>query len=151
MALSTRVIAITSGLALAGALTGALSGALAMEGAVFIFLHKLAPLQWLAPASAIGAAFGAVVAPVLAWSALRRVPLGRAIAGIALGAGLGGAIGVLIGARFVNPYSSNYYNPFVINLRPVPQGLAGGLVGAVVAAAYLRRRSSRAAITGRAG
>ena len=150
MVLSTRVIPITSGLALAGAITGALSGALGIEGTAAIFVHKLAPIHWLAPASAIGAAFGAVVAPVLAWSALRRVPLGRAIAGIALGAGFGVAMGVLVGARSVNPFS-NTYNPFAINLQPFLQELAGGLVGAVLVAGFLRRRSSTATVTGRAG
>lgn len=142
----TRVIAITSGLVLAGAISGALSGVLAIEAAVLIFLQTFATLKMVGASSAIGALFGAVVAPVLAWSALRRVPLGRAIAGIAVGAGLGGAIGVLVGAGSVNPYA-----PFAIDLPPVPQGLAGALGGAALAAGYLRVRSSRAAVGERAG
>jgi len=146
MALHRRVIAITSGLVLAGGISGALSGILAIEVAVLIYVRTFAPLQLLSASSVIGAVFGAIVAPVLAWSALRRVPLGRAIAGIAVGAGLGGAIGVLAGASAVNPYV-----PFAINLPPVPQGLLGAFVGAALAAGYLRIRSRRGAIAERAG
>src|SRR5690349_21602710 len=99
-----RVAAITVGLGLGGALTGALSGAMAIEAAVIIFLRSFAPLQLLSASAAIGSVFGAIVAPVFAWTALRRVPLGRAIAGIAMGSGCGGAIGILTGAPSVNPY-----------------------------------------------
>lgn len=138
MTLYTRVIAITSGLVLAGAVSGAFSGVLAIEAAVLIFLRTLAPLQIVGASCAIGALFGSVVAPVLAWTTLRRVPLGRAIAGIAVGSGLGGAIGVLVGAGAVNPYV-----PFALALPPVPQGLLGALAGAALAAGYLRVRSNR--------
>jgi len=140
MTLGRRVIGITSGLVLAGAMTGSLSGAAAIVFAALLLLHAFPPLALLGPSAAIGAAFGAIVAPVGAWTALRQVPLGRAIAGIAIGAGLGGAMGVLMGASAVNPYV-----PMALTLAPVPQGLAGGLLGAVVASAYLRWRSRRTA------
>ena len=145
MPVQTRVIAITSGLVLAGAVTGALSGVLAIEVAVVVYLRSLAPFQLLGASSVIGAVFGAVVAPVLAWSALRHVPLGRATAGIAIGAGIGGALGVLAGAGAVNPYV-----PFAFTLPPVPQGLAGALAGAAFAAGILRVRPGKTNIA-RAG
>jgi len=141
MAHQTRVIAITSGLVVAGAISGAFSGVLAIEAAVLIVLRTLPPLQILGASCAIGALFGSVVAPVLAWGILRRVPLGRAITGIAIGSGLGGAIGVLVGAGAVNPYV-----PFALNLPPVPQGLLGAAVGAGLAAGNLRVRSDRAVV-----
>jgi len=102
----------------------------------------MAPLALMGPAAAIGAAFGAIVAPVLAWSTLRRVPLGLAIVGISVGAGIGGAIGVLLGAGAVNPYV-----PLALTLAPVPQGVTGAFVGSVIATAFLRFRYRSARIS----
>ena len=141
-----RVLAITFGLAVAGAVSGAASGILAIEAISGSVAGALAPLQFVAAACAIGAGFGAVVAPALAWSLLRRVALGRAIAGIAAGAGFGGAVGVLVGVNYVNPYA-----PFALNRPPVPQGVVGALVGAALAAAYLRTRYRRADVAESAG
>lgn len=146
MALYRRGVTITLGLSLAGAVTGALSGVFATEAAVLLFMQAF-PTQAVVTASgAIGALFGAVVAPVLAWSTLRHVPVGRAIAGIAAGAGLGGAVGVFIGAASIIPHV-----PFALHLPPVPQGLAGALTGATLAAGYLRVRSRKAAFDAHAG
>jgi hypothetical protein len=135
MGVERRVLAVTIGLAVAGAASGALFGALALQVAVLIYLQRMAPFALTAPASAIGATFGAVVAPALTWAALRSAPLGRAIAGISVGAGIGAAIGVLVGAGAVDPYL-----PFALNSPPVPQGLAGALLGSAVAAGLLRLR-----------
>lgn len=131
-----RILAVTSGLALAGAVSGALSGVLVIQAIIISLAGTLAPRQSVAASCAIGGIFGAVVAPALAWSLLRRVAVGRAIIGIAAGAGLGGAIGVLVSANFVNPYV-----PFAINRPPIPQAVIGALMGATLAAAYLRVRS----------
>jgi len=141
-----RILGVTTALALGGAVSGALSGALVIEAAVLLLLSDFAPPIWIAASSAIGAVFGTVVAPALAWSLLRRVPIGRAIAGIAVGAGLGGAVGVLMGAAAVNPYV-----PFAINQAPIPQGASGALLGAILAAATLRVLSRRSGISQRAG
>lgn len=128
---------------MAGAVSGAASGFVAIQAAVAAYLHSIAPVKLAAGASAIGAAFGALVAPVLAWGLLRSVPLGVAVSGIAAGAGFGGAIGILAGASSVNPYV-----PFALNRPPVPQGLLGALLGAAFVAAYLSFRSKRLAPRG---
>jgi hypothetical protein len=142
MGIERRVLLITGGLALAGAISGALFGALALQAAAIIYLRGMAPLALMTSASTIGAAFGAVVAPALAWMTLRRVPLGRAVVGISVGAGIGGAIGILAGAGAVNPYVT-----LALTLPPVPHGLAGALAGSVIAAAILRFRYRSASIS----
>ena len=136
----TRVALITLALILAGAMSGAVSGFVAIQAGVAAYLHSGAPPELIAGASLIGAAFGALVAPTFAWSLLRSVPLGLAIAGISAGAGIGGAVGVLTGASSVNPYV-----PLALNLPPVPQGSLGALLGSALVAAYLRFRSRRLA------
>jgi len=146
LTIQKRILRVTVGLAAGGAVSGALSGALVIEAAVLLLLRDFAPAMWVAASGAIGAVFGSVVAPALSWSLLRRVPIGRAIAGIAIGAGLGGAVGVLIGATAVNPYV-----PFALNRAPIPQGASGALLGAVLAAAILRVLSAGSGITPRAG
>lgn len=146
MPLHRRVVPITLGLILAGGLTGAVSGVLAVEAAVLLVMQGFSTPAIAAASGAIGGVFGAVVAPILAWSTLRRVPLGRAIAGIAGGAGLGGAVGVFFGIAAIVPHK-----PFALHLPPVPQGIVGAFVGAALAAAYLNERSRRPAVDVRAG
>ena len=95
-----RVIVITSGLALAGALLGALAGTLALaigvaitEGPSALSIESvfLFPAVW-------GALFGAVGGPLAAWLLMRRVPIGRALTGSVLGAVIGGVVGWTIPA-----------------------------------------------------
>lgn len=97
MILNSRTVTITLGLILAGAVAGAAAGLFAIEVAVLVYLRSFAPLPIAGVSSAIGVVCGGIVAPVLACSVLRRVPLGRAIAGIAVGSGIGGAVGILVG------------------------------------------------------
>jgi len=128
-----RIIAVTSGLSVAGSICGALSGATALAVAYFAVLRHLAPVGLLTVSGLIGAAFGAVAAPTLAWVLLRHVALGRALMSIACGSGVGGAIGMVVGANSVNPYV-----PLALNRPPVPQGLTGAAIGAVLATVLLR-------------
>jgi len=134
----TRVALITIGLAFAGAVSGAVSGFVALQAAAATYLRTGAPPALSAGASVIGATLGAFVAPTFAWSLLRSVSLGLAVSGIAAGAGIGGAIGILVGAGSVNPYV-----PLALNLPPVPQGISGALLGAALVAAYLKCRFNR--------
>lgn len=146
MALRRRAVAITLGLSVAGALTGAVSGVLAVEAAVLLVMHAWPAPAVVAASSIIGTVFGAVVAPVLSWSALRTVPLGRAILGVAAGAGLGGAIGIFFGIGSIIPHI-----PLALHLPPVPHGLVGAALGAILAALYLNERSRNAASRAHAG
>ena len=133
-----RVLAVTAGLAVAGAVTGAVCG-----------LAALAPLVvagWLRPtsgynpivlsqvgamAAAAGAALGAVFGPVLAWSLLRHLPLGRVILWAAVGTVLGSFAGWAVGG-----------NPLAPGL---PAIFGGGLLGMVTAGLGLRRRAAKLA------
>ena len=146
MSIRLRIVIVTAGLVLAGALSGAVSGIAASEVAVLTVMRALAPLKLVGLSSAIGAAFGAIVAPTLAWAALRHVPIGHAIIAIAVGAGSGGALGILAGASMFNPYY-----PLVLIPFPVPQGLVGAFIGATFATLCLRVRAARAGLGERAG
>src|SRR5690242_3169927 len=145
MSIRLRIVTVTAGLVLAGALSGAVSGIAAIEVAVLTVMQALAPSKLAGLSSAMGAAFGAIVAPTLAWAALRQVPIGRAIIATAAGAGLGGAVGILVGASMFNPYY-----PLVFVPTPVRQGLIGALVGATVATVCLRIRAAHAGFGHRA-
>jgi len=89
------IILITSGLAAAGALMGAFAGILALAIGVAITEGPSAlaiagtfwfPALW-------GGLFGGIGGPLAAWLLMRRVPLGRALAGSILGAVIGGVLG----------------------------------------------------------
>jgi hypothetical protein len=84
------------------------------------------PLGFLFGGSA-GALVGAVGAPILSWTVLRSVPLGRAITLTALGTLVGGAVGLLTG-----------WYPLML-----------GIVGFVVASLVARATSSRKSGLGR--
>jgi hypothetical protein len=141
-----HIARVAAALAVGGAVSGALSGAFVIEAAVVVLLRAFAPLSWLGVSSIIGAGLGAVVAPGLAWGLLRHVPIGRAMASIATGIGIGGAIGVVLGVSAVNPYV-----PLAVNRAPVPQGFVGALIGAALAAIVVRALSRCSRTPERAG
>ena len=88
---------ITFGLIVAGAVAGAVIGiVLTVAGKVVAGAPPatLANYRWNAIAFA---AMGACVTPLVTWSALRRVPLWRAVAEPLLGGVVGAAVGVLLG------------------------------------------------------
>jgi hypothetical protein len=94
MANARRFLVITAGLIATGAVVGALA---AMAG-YFIGALKTddGPMGvWgYSFLATVGAAYGAVLAPLFGWLVLRYVPLGRAIGWTALGTVIGGAVGV---------------------------------------------------------
>ena len=138
MGRAVRVLAVTAGLAVAGAVTGAICGLVA--------LTPLIVAGWLRPpsgynpvvlseigawAAAAGAALGAVFGPLLAWSILRHVSLGRVILWAALGTVLGSFAGWALTANQVFP--------------GLPAIFGGGLLGMVTAGVGLRRRAAKLA------
>ena len=102
----TRVVAVTGGLIVVGAIVGGITSMLALTIVSLVGgTRSLGGLTLgLGFAGAVGAIVGAVLAPVEAWILLRRVPLWRAIAETALGTILGAlafailAPGPIIGA-----------------------------------------------------
>ncbi|HKG90448.1 MAG TPA: hypothetical protein VKA84_01075 [Gemmatimonadaceae bacterium] len=125
-----RIAIVTAGLSAAGALVGGACAAVSL-GLVLLCLRVVTPRTSLegaafvlAFASLVGAVTGAVGAPLIGWGLLRRVPLGRAIAGTALGTVAGGAAGWAV--------------------MPVLGSAAGALLGFVAGAVYLRLRTDAA-------
>ena len=137
----SRVLAVTAGLAVAGAVTGAGCGVVALTPVVvsdwirpshdyyFATFSDLAP--WAAGA---GAAFGAVSGPLLAWSLLRHVPFWRVI----LWAATGTVVGSLVAWAAAGA-----------SLAPgLPSIFGGALLGMVIAGVALRRRVARSSRVG---
>ena len=99
-----RIVAVTAGLALTGVVVGAALGGLILTGfALTMDAHPTAgPIAFLFQIGAtFGAGVGVVFAPLAAWTVLRRIPLGRAIAEAAIGTALGAVVGGSI--AFVGP------------------------------------------------
>lgn len=115
-----RVVAITAGLAVAGAVVGGVLGGL-LASLIGLFA---APVEWSSEVFLAGVEFGAVVgfvlAPIAAWTLMRRVPLWRAIAETALGTTIGAGVGLLLQPRF----------PLLI-LSPVILGVVGFTLAAL--------------------
>jgi hypothetical protein len=115
-----RIITVTVGLTLTGAVVGAVLGGLTLLGWVTATSEGGIPFQaaqLFGFGALYGAAIGTVIAPIASWTLLRRVPLGRAIGGAAIGTAVGALVG---GASAV--------------IGPLVGGIAG-FVGGVV---YLR-------------
>jgi hypothetical protein len=130
-----RVVAVTAGLALTGALAGALCATVAVTVIVFIetksaFIFSADFFRLVGMVAAVGAAMGIVAAPALAWGLLRRVPLGRAI----LVTCVGTIIGVVLGEMLfpLNPYRN-----------VIPGAILGGWSGFLLAGVALRVHSGR--------
>ena len=124
-----RILAVTGGLIVTGAIAGAVLGVSILGVGVLVNggLHGDQPFApFLLLGAAVGAAFGALLAPIAAWVLLRTVPLGRAV--------LETALGTLLGAIVMW---------FVPPIGPV----WGGMLGFAVAAVRMRfvaRRGSAA-------
>ncbi len=98
-----RVLAVTAGLLGVGALCGTALGAI-IVGA---FLLRYGPTDsppeiWpaLGFGAGVGAVFGAVLTPLLAWIFLRRVPLGRAIVETSIGILAGVALAMIFAPTY---------------------------------------------------
>ena len=127
MSRSLRIVAVTAGLLMAGAVAGAVAAVAAVAIAIALTASPvtLTP-EPLVFAGMVGAFFGGVLLPVTAWIFLRRVPLGLALLGTLLGTIIGGVLG------------------WVVHLTgdPVEGGVIGAVAGFAVAALLLRLRAS---------
>jgi len=86
MSRTGRIISLTGGLVVAGALFGALAGTIALAIAVAITEGPSSLTMdsvFLFPA-AWGAIFGGIGAPIAGWILMRSVPLGRSFFGSVL-------------------------------------------------------------------
>jgi hypothetical protein len=126
-----RVVAVTAGLSVFGAVVGAGAGATALFLGSLLTGQPLlgGPFALLALPAVIGAALGSVLTPIAGWMLLRRVPLGRAFAGLALGTIGGGALG-WFGLNMLARFSVIRGNVDPI-VGPVSAAVAGFLVAAV--------------------
>ena len=98
----TRVLLVSLGLGLLGALFGAVLGALTL----LVELARGLSGDWqvsLIFGAGFGAVVGAVLVPLVAWVFLRRVALSRAIGQTAGGVVAGVALGGLVAPRFCVP------------------------------------------------
>ena len=139
MARPARILAVTLGLTLTGAVFGGLAGVVAFALAVLVtegFIGA-ADVQILPFAGYFGAAIGAVAAPAAGWLLLRRVPLGRAVVSTVAGAVAGGVTGWTLGEQFATTLDgvSALGDPFV-------SAVLGAVAGFLIAAFILRRRAS---------
>ncbi len=125
MSRPARILAVTLGLVAVGAVLGALAGAVALAIGLLITEGAMAELFVLNFTALIGAAVGAITAPVLAWLFLRHVSLGRMFVGASGGTVLGGVIG------WIAPLAGNQ----------IESALIGAFTGCLLAAASLRRQA----------
>lgn len=125
-----RALGVTAALCVTGGLAGAVLGvcllailSLAVDGrGGFPYV-----VQAYALAAAVGGVLGGVLVPLSAWTLLRRVPFGLVFAGASAGTAAGGTLGLLLSG-----------------LDPL-MAVAGAVGGYLLSAAYLYRRSRRAA------
>ena len=98
-----RILMVTLGLAVAGALLGAVAGVFTLATCLIVagdFEHLKMPLFFAA--ATLGAMVGAACVPPAWWLLLQRVPLGRAFGGLTLGAIVGGVAGWLLPRSFAH-------------------------------------------------
>lgn len=98
---------------------GAALGALALWG-LSIAVGNRHLVELIGPAALYGGVFGAVLAPVAAFTLMRHVPIWRAIVETAVGTTVGVAIGCIVGPRMG-----------AAALWPIGLGLLGFLAAAV--------------------
>lgn len=135
-----RILAVTLGLTLTGAVFGGLAGVVAFAFAILITEGSIGAgdFQILPFAGYFGSAIGAVAAPAAGWLLLRRVPLGRAVVSTVAGAVAGGVIGWTLGEQFATTLDGvvpALGDPFV-------SAVLGAVAGFLIAGLILRRRAS---------
>lgn len=126
---ASRILAVTVGLGIVGALLGAAASVIAVLLAAAISEGRPFPIHpsVLGFAAAFGAGCGVVAAPAGGWLLLRHVPLGRAM--------LWSVIGTVVGG--VTAWS------LPLGHDPIGRGVIGAIVGFLVAALLLRRTTPR--------
>ncbi|MBI2378435.1 MAG: hypothetical protein HYV07_30835 [Deltaproteobacteria bacterium] len=125
-----RILAVTAGLAVAGAIFGSIAvilavGCMELVSAISANLrgtdYSSSNLHHVLTVGAVfGAPLGAVLAPVAGWALLRYVPLGKAFVGLTVGATIGGVVGVLV------------YQLGQVPVNPLISAVLGFVVAAVV-------------------
>src|SRR5262249_49334024 len=133
---ASRIIAVTVGLMLAGAALGALCGVATVAPVIAGAATNARSwndwsgiLLMTATAGAFGGVIGTVLGPILAWTLLRRVPLGRVFRTAVRGTLAGSFAGCTV---MVNP------------LIPGPGSvILGGVVGLIASCLVLRHRAAR--------
>jgi hypothetical protein len=132
-----RILAITAGLAAAGAVVGGVIGGLLVS--LLMLLHG--PGRWEAIGFLAGTGFGAevgfVLAPIAAWTLMRRVPLWRAIGETAIGTTIGAGIGLVLQPDFR-----------VMALSPLVLGLIGFAAAALRLRLFYRDRGATRSAVG---
>ncbi|HLQ58942.1 MAG TPA: hypothetical protein VK113_05450 [Gemmatimonadales bacterium] len=128
MSRSFRVIAITVGLIAAGAVFGAMAGAVALTTSLW-FAGDPSYEMGLSAGAFFGAPMGAFTAPFVAFLFLRRVPLGQMFLWLTAGTVIGGVVG------WITAFSSMD--------AKVVGGLAGAVIGCLVAAIRMRYHTNR--------
>ncbi|HET8713095.1 MAG TPA: hypothetical protein VFM23_05370 [Gemmatimonadales bacterium] len=126
-----RRASITLGLVGAGAISGAAAGTIALTAALLFSPPWSMPnvsllLVGLWFGGVTGAPLGAIAAPLLGWTLLRRVPLGRMFAVLAAGTVIGGIVGW---------FGTTGGGDIVVN------SIAGAALGCIVAAVNLWHRA----------
>ena len=123
-----RILAVTAGLIVGGALAGAIAAVVALGIAIALTpsLRGGGVADALEFAAMVGAGFGGVLFPLAGFVVLRRVPLGLALLGTLLGTVLGAVVG-----WFVPPV-------------PIDHAIKGALIGFVASTLLLRLTLGRA-------
>ena len=141
---TARILSVTAGLVVGGAVFGAVAAVLALmigsalSGTLGEVLHHGRGL--LGFVSALGAVFGVALFPAAAWLLMRRVPLARALLGTGAATVAGGVLGWLVPAR----------DAFTISLGAqggpdqVLDAVAGAVLGFLAATVMLRMAAGRA-------
>ena len=124
-----KVATITLGLMITGACFASLAGAASLTTALWIEQDPWYMLG-LFVGPFYGAPIGAIMAPVLAWAFLRRVPLGQMFVSLSAGTAIGGVVG------WVTTFTT-------LEGPKVVAGLAGAVIGCLVAAIRLRYQARR--------
>jgi len=131
---SHRIVALTAGLTITGAMAGGIAGGTALT-ICFLVTPPHNPFSVAGVLSVFllgglfGAPLGGVTAPILAWLLMRHVPLGKMFLVCSVGTAIGGIVG-----WFVTTAGGN------IMLNP----LVSAFVGCVIAAIALRSRMQHA-------
>ena len=119
-----RVIAVTLSIALVGAVIGGVVGLIVflVWGFPLLAGSRTLPVD----GAAYGAMLGSVLAPITAWTFLRRVPIGKALMHATIGTTIGTVLGLILDRTGVT------------SIAFFPAGLVGALVGFLAAAIRLR-------------
>ena len=120
-----RVLTVTGGLVVTGAVAGGIAGGLAAVIAIALAERTWSTFTepfYFVMGAEFGAPLGAIILPIAGWALMRHVPLGRAIVGTIAGALVGGLLGWFLPIGVFEPF----------------RAMAGGLVGFTAAVLLLR-------------